>query len=289
MSPMNPARWAQRQSSAVCLVTALLAIGGALALASLPSSIYPPLKFSRIVVIAHTGTLPAHTMMLTVARPIEQALMEVPGIRRVRSTTFRGATEVWAQFASTVDMAFALQQAQNRIAEVRGSMPADLDLTVERLTPAVFPVLSLNVTGGLTPAELHDAVYYVIRPALSRVPGVGRVEVLSSDTREIEVIVDPAKLLAAHLTAGEVADALRTANTLAPVGRFASGGRQHLVLVSGLWDSIARIGETPVLARPGATRRSSTSASRWARMSSRSRTGSIARSGRWGPHSLRAW
>ena len=51
-------------------------------------------------------------MMLTVTRPIEQALLEVPGIRRVRSTTFRGATEISAQFDPATDMVVALQQAQ---------------------------------------------------------------------------------------------------------------------------------------------------------------------------------
>ena len=85
--------------------------------------------------------------MLTVTRPLEQALMEVPGIRRVRSTTFRGATEISAQFDPATDMVVALQQAQSRVAEIRGELPADLDLVVERLTPTAFPFLSVNLTG----------------------------------------------------------------------------------------------------------------------------------------------
>ena len=93
-------------------------------------------------------------MMLTVARPIEQAIMEVPGIRRVRSRTFRGATEISAQFEPATDMVVALQQVQNRVAEIRGALPADLELTVERLTPAAFPIYSLNLTGGLSSADL---------------------------------------------------------------------------------------------------------------------------------------
>ena len=88
---------------------------------SLPSDIYPPLVFPRVVVIGHSGTTARRsTMMLTVTRPIEQALMEVPGIRRVRSTTFRGATEISAQFDPATDMIVALQQAQGRVAEIRG-------------------------------------------------------------------------------------------------------------------------------------------------------------------------
>ena len=65
--------------------------------------------------------------------------MEVPGIRRVRSTTFRGSTEISAQFDPATDILQALQQVQNRVAELRGELPADTELTVERLTPAAVP------------------------------------------------------------------------------------------------------------------------------------------------------
>ena len=95
---MNPARVAREQSRAILLLTSLLVAAGIFAYLALPSSIYPPLEFPRIVVIAHSGSTPARSMMLRVARPLEQAIMEVPGIRRVRSRSFRGATEISAQF-----------------------------------------------------------------------------------------------------------------------------------------------------------------------------------------------
>ena len=139
---MNPARFATTQSRAVLLVTALLALAGAIASIALPSNIYPPLDFPRIVAIAHSGSTPARSMTLTVARPLEQAIMEVPGIRRVRSKTFRGATEVSAQFEPGTEMIVALQQVQARIAEIRGQLPEDLDLVVDRQTPTVFPIFS---------------------------------------------------------------------------------------------------------------------------------------------------
>jgi len=71
------------QSRAVALVTALLVVGGAIAAFSLPSGIYPPLEFPRIVIVAHTGTLPPRSMSLIVTRPIEHVVMAVPGVRRV--------------------------------------------------------------------------------------------------------------------------------------------------------------------------------------------------------------
>jgi CzcA family heavy metal efflux pump len=250
---MNFAGLAERQGRAIVLLVVLLACAGLLALGELPSSIYPPLQFPRLVVVAHSGTLPARSMMLSVARPLEQAAMEVPGIRRVRSKSFRGATEISAQFDASTNMDLALQQLQNHIAETRSAMPAELDLSVERLTPASFPMYSLILTGSLATPELRDYAYYVMRPALARVPGVGRVDVMASDSREIEVVASPERLLAAGLTVNDVAGALAATNLLEPVGRYTLAGRQHLVLVSGLWPDRGAIGATPVAVRKGAT------------------------------------
>ncbi|PYQ50670.1 MAG: AcrB/AcrD/AcrF family protein [Acidobacteria bacterium] len=249
---MNPARVSSHHARAVLLVTVLLALAGFVTLLGLPSDIYPPLNFPRVVIIGHTGTLPARSMALSVTRPIEQVVMEVPGIRRVRSQTFRGSTEISAQFDPNADILQALQQVQNRVAELRGELPAETELTVERLTTSTFPILSYNLTGGLAEADLRDYAFYVVRPTIARVPGVGRVEVLSSDTREIEVVTQPPRLLASGLTVHDVAEALRASNQITPVARYPTGGLQYLVLASGLWDSVSDIGQTPVAVKGGA-------------------------------------
>lgn len=245
---------ARQHARAVVVVVVGLALAGVVAVRDLPSSIYPPLEFPRAVVIARVGTLPARSMVVSVTRPLEQASMEVPGVRRVRSKTFRGSTEISAQFGPGTDMVVALQQLQNRVAEVRSSLPPEADLTVERLTPATFPVFSVNLTGGLSAAELYDYAFYVLRPALARATGVGRVEVSASDTREIQVILDPSKLLAARVTVSDVAGALQQTNVLVPVGRFTSEGRQHLMLADGQWRSREAIASTAISTPTGPLR-----------------------------------
>lgn len=252
---MSVASLVLRHARAATLVAVSLTVAGAIAAVSLPSSIYPPLEFPRIVVIAKSGTLPSQSMTLTVTRPLEQAVMEVPGVRRVRSRSIRGAAEISAQFDPATDMVVALQQVQGRVAEIRGELPADSVLTVERLTPAVFPVLILSMTGNLPTADLSDLASYVVKPDLARVPGAGQIDVLASDTREVQVVLDPAKLTAAGLAVTDVAEALAAQNLVRPVGRFEEGGLQHLALASGLWQSIDDIAQAPVLVKGGATLR----------------------------------
>jgi CzcA family heavy metal efflux pump len=220
---------------------------------ALPSSIYPPLQFPRIVIVAHSGTLPPQSMSLIVTRQIEQVIMAVPGVRRVRSRSIRGAAEISAQFAPSTDMVVALQMVQNRVAEINAALPAGTELQIERMTPEIFPVFILSLTGALPTADLYDYANFVMKPAIARVPGAGIIEVQASDTREIEVILDPPKLAAAELTVVDVSDALKAQNTIEPVGRFQESGLQHLTLASGLWKTVDQIAQAPVKVKDGAT------------------------------------
>src|SRR6188474_1145013 len=122
---MNLAAGILKQSRAVTLIVVALVVSGVIAAFALPSGIYPPLQFPRIVIVAHSGTLPPQSMSLIVTRPIEQVVMAVPGVRRVRSKSIRGAAEISAQFDPSTDMIVALQMMQNRVAELTGDLPAD--------------------------------------------------------------------------------------------------------------------------------------------------------------------
>ena len=250
---MNAASLISRQSRAIGVVAIGLVIAGVVAALKLPSGIYPPLQFPRIVIVAHSGTLPPQSMSLIGTRPLEQVVMTIPGVRRVRSRSIRGASEISAQFDPSTDMVVALQMVQNRVAEIRGDLPADTELQIERMTPAIFPVFILSLTGALPTADLYDYANFVVKPEIARIPGAGLIEVLASDTREIEVILDPAKLTQAELTVVDVTDALKTQNTVVPVGRFQESGLQHLTLASGLWKNIDQIAQAPIRVKNGAT------------------------------------
>jgi len=123
----------------------------------------------------------------------------------------------------------ALQLVRARVNQVQSALPPDLTLDVEQLAPSLFPIVSYNVEGG-EPATLYDLARYEIKPLISRVPGVGRVEVQGSDVRELEVIADPARLAAQGMTYADLADAIRRAITVQAVGRVAQDYRQYLIV-----------------------------------------------------------
>ena len=213
----------------IYLAIALLSVAGIWAAIRLPSAIYPELLFPRVTVIAQGSALGASQVVFSVARPIEEAVSIVPGVQRVTSRSIRGMSEVQVYFAPNTDMQVALQQVQARVNQARSQLPLDIELDVERLTPLVFPILSYNIEGG-DPAALYDIARYQIRPVISRIPGIGRVDVQGSDIREIEVIADPARLAAQGLTYADLAQSISGSIDVDAVGRVSRNYRQYLVV-----------------------------------------------------------
>ena len=217
---MNLVRACRGNRYAVILLTLFLAGAGLAAMFQLPSNIYPETNFPRIMILAHSGDLDPQTMLLSVTRPLEEAAITVPGMQRVNSSTIRGAAQISVLFSSSTDMQAALQLVQGKVSQVENSLPANTQVDVERVSPTVFPVLSLILNGNVPASDLNDYATYVLAPMFSRVSGVGGIEVQASDMREVSVIVNPQKLLARHLSLVDVADRLRATNQVESVGKL---------------------------------------------------------------------
>jgi multidrug efflux pump subunit AcrB len=229
----------------VYLAVVLLCVAGIWSALQLPSAIYPELQFPRIAIVAEGSSLGARQVVFAITQPIEEAVSVVPGVTRVQSRSIRGASELSVTFSPSTDMAYALQQTQARVNQVRNDLPAGLDVQVERLSPAVFPIISYNLEGG-SPSTLYDIARYQIRPVLSRVPGVGRVDVQASDIREIEVIADPVRLAEQGLSYDDIATAIKASTTVAAVGRVAQDYKQFLVITAQEATTVDDIGNVVV-------------------------------------------
>ena len=246
---MNVFGFASRHARAIVLGVGFITLAGVYAITSLPSGIYPEVHFPRIAIVAHSGDLSPRIMLVAVTKPLEEAARSVLGVRRVRSRTIRGGTEISALFNPDADMPYALQLMQGRVEEARSMLPAGTDIRVERMTPSLFPMMTFNVTGDLPAPDLRDIGMYQIRPLLAAIDGVSRVDVQATDEREVSVIVDPKRLNAAKLTLDDVAAALKRANQVTSVGRLPKDHQQYLVLATGELASLDAVWHTVVAFR----------------------------------------
>jgi CzcA family heavy metal efflux pump len=234
-----------RHRAAVYLAVALLTLGGLWAMFTLPAGIYPEVTYPRIVVLARGGTFEAEEMTVAVTRPLEEALSGTIGLQRIRTLTVRGSAELSLDFRASADMQFALSQVQGRLAASRPSLPDGLELSAERLTPSVFPMLQYELTGA-DPLVLRDLADFTVRPRLAGLPDAGQVEVQGGRVRQITVQLDPARLVANRLSVDQVARAIASTDQAEAAGRTERDYRQYAVIVSGLTNTPDAVGRVVV-------------------------------------------
>lgn len=232
---MNLARLVSNQSRAILVLVALLCAAGLYAAWQLPSALFPQTDFPRIVIIVDNGVVAAPQMLVSVTRPIEEAMNGIPGIARIRSKTQRGATEISLFFDWRTDIVQTLQIVQARLSQLSTSLPSTASIRrVDRLTFAVFPVAGYSLTSDTRdPASLRDLAVYTIKPRLSRLDGVAQVNIAGGKTREFHVTVDPERLTAHAVALQQVADAVRNSNIIASPGLIEENHKLELTLVSG--------------------------------------------------------
>jgi multidrug efflux pump subunit AcrB len=243
---VSAAALALRHGRGIVFVAVACAAAGIWAAMRLPKGVYPEVTFPREQVVASLSGAPAATVLAGLTRPLESALASVPGVETIRTRTIRGAVELSMFFSPDTDMAQAHPLVLSRLADARPALPPETEITAERVLASSFPILSLNVEGPYPPEQLYELAQYTIRPALSGLPGVGLVSVQSSDVPETEVLLDPARLEAAHLTVPLVADRLRNANRVQTVARLSEQHELTLGVVTGEMTTPAQIAQTVV-------------------------------------------
>ena len=244
---MNFSEWMQGHRRSILFLLALLALAGAVAAFRLPVTLFPTVDFPRVVVTLDAGDRPADLMMLAVTQPVEEAVRRVPGVRDVRSTTSRGSAEVSVSFDWGIDMGLATSQINQAVTQILPALPPGTQLATKRMDPTVFPILAYSLTSGsLSQTALHDLAQYQLRPLLSSVNGVARIQVTGGTQEEYQVIVDPARLLAYGLTLNDVAQALSASNVVTAVGRLEDHYKLYLAIADTRLRTLAQIGDTVI-------------------------------------------
>jgi len=232
---MKLARVVSNQSRAIVVMVALLCAAGLYAAWQLPIAVFPQTDFPRIVIIVDNGEAPASQTLVSVTRPIEEAMNGIPGIARIKSKTARGSVEINLYFDWRGDIIQELQLVQARMSQLLSTLPPTAEIrNIERLTFAVFPVTGYSLTSDKRDqATLTDLATYVVRPQLARLPGVAIVGVAGGKTREFHVTIDPEKLTAHNISAQQVAEAIRSSNIIVSPGLIEENHQLELALVSG--------------------------------------------------------
>jgi len=239
--------WFYRLSRPVLFLTISLAlVGGYLAL-SIPISVFPNTDFPRIVVGVDNGVMPIDQMLVTITRPIEEAVNSVPGLLKVTSITSRGSAEVDLFFDWNSDMILTLQRVDAVVARLQAELPPTAKVETHRMTFAIFPIIGYSLTSDTVPPEkLWEIATYDLKPRLNRLDGVATVIIQGGRVPEFQVTPDPARLLAAGVTVPDILDAIKRTNLIDSPGLIEHSHQLVLGLISGQVRTPEQIGQIVV-------------------------------------------
>jgi len=243
--------WVTRHSrSVIFLILTLAMLGGYLAF-TIPVSVLPSTNFPRILIAVDNGVMPIDQMMVTITRPIEEAVNSVPGLEEVRSTTSRGSAEINLFFNWNVDMFTTLQYVNAAIARVQPELPPSTTIVPNRMTFASFPIIGYSLTSDTVPqTQLWELATYDIKPRLNRLNGVSTVLVQGGQEPEFHIEPDPARLLTSGVTVTDILDAIKRTNLIDSPGLFERNHQLIMGLVSGQVRTPAEIAAVVVKSTP---------------------------------------
>jgi len=248
-SPEMP--WFRKLSSpTLFLIVSLTLVGGYFAF-TIPVSVFPNTDFPRIVIGVDNGVMPIDQMLVTITRPMEEAVNSVPGLQSVRSITSRGSAEVDLFFDWGSDMILTLQRVDAVVARLQPTLPSTAKVDTKRLTFAVFPIIGYSLTSDTVPQnKLWEIATYDLKPRLNRLNGVATVIVQGGRVPEFQVTPQPARLQASGVTVQDILDAIRRTNLIDSPGLIEHDHQLVLSLVSGQVRTPEQIGQIVIKNTP---------------------------------------
>jgi hydrophobic/amphiphilic exporter-1 (mainly G- bacteria), HAE1 family len=243
-----------RQPVFATMMMVALAVLGLASYRQLKVDQFPDVEFPIVTVTTvYPGASP-ETVEREVTKKIEEAINTVEGIKHVESTSQESLSSILIQFHLEIPTQVASQDIRGKVASIRGTLPREIEEPiVQRIDPGELPIVSLSVNApGLNPAAATQLADKVIKRRLENVPGVGAVNLLGESTREIQVVVDRARLEAYRISLAEVVTALSRENVDAPAGSADRGTTEALVRVAARGRSAGDIAAIPVKQRGGA-------------------------------------
>ena len=220
-----------KHKSGLSTLIFLVLLGGIFAYSKMQTSLFPEITFPKIKVIADAGQQPVDKMMITVTKPLENAIKKIPNLKTVRSTTSRGSCEISAFVDWNADLDVSKQQIESRINQIRTDLPPNIQITVEKMNPSILPVIGYALEStNRSPIELKKIANFTIKPFLSQVDGVSEVRVIGGKEKEYWIELNQNKMIAYGITPDAVSQVLSQTNFITSNGYLSDNRFLYLTL-----------------------------------------------------------
>ncbi len=215
-----------KQPVLITMFMLLTIVMGLLAYFSLPVNLFPDFSIPIIsVTLPYPGASP-DSVAEQVARPVENELTTISGIKNITSTSNEGVVNILVEFETNIDVDDADKDVREKVNAVLPRLPREVeDPIFQQFDPNQLPILSIAVAtdGSLSSLQLRQLIDDDIVPQLQRIQGVGSVEVNGGMERQINVLLDLDQIKARQLLPAQIVNAVRNANANLGLGSISSG------------------------------------------------------------------
>ena len=213
----------------ILAVLVIILVGGVYSFQQLKTGLFPEITFPKIKIIADAELQPVDKMVVTVTRPLENAVKQVPNLQLVRSTTSRGSCELSAFMNPGADINLSQQQIESQIAKISATLPAGVNISVEKMNPSILPVSGYSLESHkYSPAELKKIATYTVKPFLSQVTGVSEIRVIGGKSKEFWLELDVSKMQTLGISPDQISTVLSQTNFIKSNGYLADHNYLYL-------------------------------------------------------------
>src|SRR5450631_1553264 len=222
-------------------IVALLGAGG-YALYTIPVEAFPDLTNNQVVVVTDSPSLPPTEVEQLVTYPIERVMLGLPNKLEVRSLSKLGLSMVTVVFDDSVPMYLARQLVSERLQQISSLLPQGVQPVLGLPATAFGELYQYTLSGPMSPMELKDLHEWVIKPQLRTIPGVSEVNAWGGQTRQFQIVVDPALLDQYGLTLHDLAARVEANNTNFGGGYIEHAFEQYTLIGSGRATTLRDLG-----------------------------------------------
>lgn len=251
---MKLANFSVHRPVTIFMIMVALVIVGSIAVPLLPVDLYPNLEIpSATVSVSWNGASPTQVEQ-QITKPIENAMATVAGVTSISSNSRTGSGNVTLQFNYGTDIDQATLTMRDKLDRVRRSLPTDADApVVSRVDPNSTPIMTLALYGKTDLVTLRDLADNVVSPDVQRADGVASVGVTGGRVRQIQILVDPARLQQYNISFSALTSALGNDNSSTDAGLVNKGQQLVPLHIDGDFKSVADIGKVQVQIGRGQT------------------------------------
>ncbi len=199
--------------SPLTVLITLLILGGMFAYSKMQTSLFPEITFPKIKIIADAGQLPVAKMMVTVTKPLENVIKQVPELNMIRNTTSRGSCEISAYMNWDANIDLGQQRIESKINAIKNQLPPDIQITVEKMNPSILPVMGYTLeSNSRSPIELRQLALYTIKPYLSQANGISEIRIIGGKQKEYWLTLDKEKMASLSISPDTLSAAMAQTN-----------------------------------------------------------------------------